>query len=176
MPRWRKECFETAEACVSPSAKRPAKSETPLYIQIYSTPRTSHHTLSAPLTKLYIYRAVDGRWALFSWCVYLTYGKGRETGGSWGGGGHPEAQCGPLVIARGNADSLQFFFFFHLSLLLPTCVLSFCSHTVWVFTVKSAADLRKILHNKFYLERQMVYHVRKPNLSAGKTFATCLWF
>lgn len=111
---------------------------------------------------------------MFSWCVYLTYGKGRETGGSWGGGGHPEAQCGPLVIARGNADSLQFFF--HLSLLLPTCVLSFCSHTVWVFTVKSAADLRKILHNKFYLERQMVYHVRKPNLSAGKTFATCLWF
>lgn len=87
MPRWRKECFETAEACVSPSAKRPAKSETPLYIQIYSTPHTSHHTLSAPLTKLYIYRAVDGRWALFSWCVYLTYGKGRETGGSWGGWG-----------------------------------------------------------------------------------------
>lgn len=101
--------------------------------------------------------------------------EGEGNRGELGGGGHPEAQCGPLVIARGNADSLQFFFL-HLLLLLPTCVLSFCSHTVWVFTVKSAADLRKILHNKFYLERQMVYHVRKPNLSAGKTFATCLWF
>lgn len=47
------ECFEAAEAYVSPSAKRPAKSETTLwkiYIQISSTPHTSYHTLNAIYT------------------------------------------------------------------------------------------------------------------------------
>ncbi len=60
-------------------------------------------------------------------------------------GGFIEAQCGPLVTGRCSADALQRFS--SLSL-LPSAVLSFCSHTVWAFTVKSAADLRGILHTE----------------------------
>lgn len=54
-------------------------------------------------------------------------------------------QCGPLVTGRCSADALQRFS--SLSL-LPSAVLSFCSHTLWAFTVKSAADLRGILHTE----------------------------
>lgn len=49
------ECFEAAEAYISPSAKRPAKSETTLwkiYIQISSAPHTSYHTLNAIYTAI----------------------------------------------------------------------------------------------------------------------------
>lgn len=55
------------------------------------------------------------------------------------------AQCGPLVTGNASADALQWFF---LHSLLPSAVLSLCSHTVWVFTVKSTADLKKILHTE----------------------------
>lgn len=172
------ECFEAAEACVSPSAKRPAKSETTLwntYIQISSAPHTSHRTLSMPLTKLYIYRAVDGRWALFSWYVYLTYGKKKKTRG------FIEAQCGPLVTGRGSADALQRFS--SLSL-LPGAVLSFCSHTVWAFTVKSAADLRRIQHTEVASKGLLssIWRGRWFTMLVSlisqwvKTFAVCLWF
>lgn len=59
------------------------------------------------------------------------------------GGYKIEAQCGPLVKDEVSADALQRF---SSLTLLCSAALSLCLHTVWVFTVKSAADLRKILH------------------------------
>lgn len=60
--------------------------------------------------------------------------------------GSIEAQCGPLVTGRSSAAALQKFS--SVRLLPVLSVLSFCSHTVWAFTVKSAADLKKILHTE----------------------------
>lgn len=113
-----------------------------LLFETYTSKSLPPHTLPiahSPLTKLYIYRAVDGRWALFLWCVYLTYGRKKKTRG------FIEAQCGPLVTGRGSAEALKRF--------SCSAVLSFCSHTVWAFTVKSAADLRKILHTEVASKR-----------------------
>lgn len=49
-----------------------------------------------------------------------------------GGGGHPEAQCGPLVIARGNADSLQFFFSSSVALAAHLCAFILFTHCLGV--------------------------------------------
>ena len=120
------------------SAKRPAKSETTLwnvYIQISSTPHTSHRALST-------YKAIhlqSSRWevsSVFTVCLSDLW-EGKKTKKTRG---FIEAQCGPLVIGRGSAEALQRF--------SCSAVLSFCSHTVWAFTVESAADLRKILHTE----------------------------
>lgn len=64
-------------------------------------------------------------------CLSDLWGGG---GGGEGGGLYIEAQCGPLVMGRGSAYALQRF---------STCSLSFCAHTVWASTVKSAADLKE---------------------------------
>ncbi len=110
------------------------------YTSKFLPPHTLPLALSMPLTKLYIYRAVNGRWALFSWCVYLTYWKKKTRE-------FIEAQCGPLVTDKGSTGALQRFFFW-LPQPAASAVLSFCSHTVWAFTVKSAAHLRKMLHTE----------------------------
>lgn len=78
-------------------------------------PHTLHIALSMPLTKLYIYIAVDGRWAVFMVCLWEE--KKKKT----------EAQCGPLVTDKASADALQGFS--SLSL-LPSAVLSLCSHSL----------------------------------------------
>lgn len=135
------ECFEAAEAC-SLHLQRSQLNvrlffET--YIQISSASHIFYCIFSVPLTKLYIYRAVDGRWALFSCCLSdLLEERTNERR-------FTEAQRGPLVVGRGSADALQRF-----SSIRPQfrSVLSFCSHSVWAFTVKSAADLEKILHTE----------------------------
>lgn len=75
---------------------------------------------------------------LFSWGVYLTCRKKKKKTTT-------EAQCGPLVTGSASADALQWF---SSHSLLPSAVLSLYSYTVWVFTVKSTADLRKILHTE----------------------------
>ena len=52
-----------------------------LLFETYTSKSLPPHTLPiahSPLTKLYIYRAVDGRWALFLRCVYLTYGREKK--------------------------------------------------------------------------------------------------
>lgn len=67
-------------------------------------------------------------------------GRGGKPGGVGGGGGHPEAQCGPLVIARGNADSLQFFFFF----ICRSCCPLVCFHSVHTLSGCSLSNLQLI--------------------------------
>ena len=109
------------------------KSETSLwnvYVQISSAPHTSHRTHSMPLTKLYIYSSVDGRWALFSRCVYLTYRKRKKTRIYWSTMWPPGDKQGKC---RSSAEVFFFFFFFCSFSLLLSAVLSFCSHTVWAF-------------------------------------------
>lgn len=53
-------------------------------------------------------------------------------------------------------------------------------HTVCALTVRSAANLRKILqlHSKaseLCLQRQIVYHISEPNFSVGKTNLQCIY-
>lgn len=104
---------------------------------------------------------------LFSWCVYEK--KKNKT----------EAQCGPLVTDKASADALQGFSFLSL---LPSAVLSLCSHTVWVFTVKSTAELRKILHDEVAFQRQSsIWRGRWSSMlvspmSQRVTFVVHLWF
>ena len=124
------------------------KSETSLwnvYVQISSAPHTSHRTHSMPLTKLYIYSSVDGRWALFSRCVYLTYRKRKKTRIYWSTMWPPGDKQGKC---RSSAEVFFFFFFFAPS----ACCSVLCCPSVHtqsgLFTVKSAADLRKILHTE----------------------------
>lgn len=137
------ECFEAAEAYVSPSAKRPAKSETTLwkiYIQISSTPHTSYHTLNA----IYTATCLQSRgWEVSCFLVVFMWLMGRKKKNT-------EAQWGPLVSDVASAAALQGF---SSPSLLPSAVLSLCSHTVCVFAVRSAADLRQTLQNRDAFKR-----------------------
>lgn len=65
--------------------------------------------------------------------------EGEGNRGELGGGGHPEAQCGPLVIAKGNADSLQFFFF-----ICRSCCPLVCFHSVHTLSGCSLSNLQLI--------------------------------
>lgn len=136
------ECLEAAEAYVSPSAE--AKSETPLwnvYIQISSTSHFTSHS-QCPFQSYTFTEQLMGS-ELFSWGVYLTCRKKKKT--------TTEAQCGPLVTGSASADALQWF---SSHSLLPSAVLSLYSYTVWVFTVKSTADLRKDTAHWSCLQRE----------------------
>ena len=131
----------------SASAKRPAKCETPLW-NIYPnllrfTPFLSH-ILNATYKAIHLQSSrwsVSSVFLLFIWLIGRKDKKKQKDNKkknmeiywstTWPPGGR-RRRCGALQ--RLSSTSLQ-----------PWSLLSFCSHSVWAFTVKSAADLEKIL-------------------------------
>ena len=131
-----------------------------LLFETHSSKSLPPHTLpithSMPLTKLYIYRAVDGRRLLFSCRVYLTYGKKTR--------GLPEAQCGPLVTCRGNADALQRF-----SSLSPAA--QFCGLILFTQSVPSLSSVQLIQER--YCTQE--FHPKAAELCLETDGSLCWW-
>lgn len=101
-------------------------------------PHTLHIALSMPLTKLYIYIAVDGGWAVFMVCLWEEKEKKLKHNVA------PWWQTRLVqMLCRG----------FPLSACCPVLCFHYV-HTVWVFSVKSTAELRKIMHNEVAFKRQ----------------------
>ena len=131
------ECFEAAEACVSPSAKRPAKiwdfSLKRICPNLFRPTHTHFpsHTLNATYKAIHLQRS---RWEVSSvFTVCLSDLGGKKTRIYWSTMWPPGDKQGDC---RSSAEVFflffSFFFFCSFSLLL-SAVLSFCSHTVWAF-------------------------------------------
>lgn len=101
------------------------------------------HTLNATYKAIHLQRS---RWevsSVFTVCLSDLWEEKKQ--------GFIEAQCGPLVTSRGSAGALQRFFFLFFFAPSACCSVLCCPsvHTQsGLFTVKSAADLRKILHTE----------------------------